>query len=117
MRTKPTLHDIICLHLADIDDWTPSFLLSKLTTNYGWIGSSGERRARELAEGLTHEYKGVIYTIERRQNGKYAEYRVLSKLKPRWVYVEKVNSDGETVRVPTLVAVVRGAGLSCQNDE
>lgn len=33
--------------------WTPSYDLYKVSTKWGWIGSSGDRRARELrAEGL-----------------------------------------------------------------
>lgn len=103
MKKGPTLHDIICLHLADIGDWVPSYTLSKVQTKFGWLGSSGERRARELAEGQWHEYKGVVYTVERRQIGKYTEYRVLSRPKPRTVYVEKINPEGQTVRVPVTV--------------
>jgi hypothetical protein len=41
-----TLHDIITLHLADVSDWVPSYQLSKLQTKFGWVKSSGERRAR-----------------------------------------------------------------------
>jgi len=103
MKKGPTLHDIICLHLADMGDWVPSYSLSKVQTKFGWCGSSGERRARELAEDGAHEYKGIIYIIERRQIGKFAEYRVLSKPKPRTIYVEKINADGQTVRVPQFV--------------
>ncbi len=106
-KTGPTLHDIICLQLAEFNDWVPSFRLSKVQTAHGWVGSSGERRARELAEesvlGFPHEYKGILYKVERRQNGKYAEYRVLSKPKPRTIWVEKVNAEGQTVRVPQVV--------------
>lgn len=116
MRTKPTLHDIICLHLAELNDWVPSFALSKVQTAFGWIGSSGERRARELAEdalkGLSHEYKGTLYKVERRQNGKYAEYRVVSKPKPHVVYLEKINAEGQTVRVPQVISNEPRASLS-----
>ena len=70
---KPILHDMICLYLAERGDWIESYRLSKVQTPFDWIGSSGERRCRELAEDGTHEYKGTIYTIERRKIGKYAE--------------------------------------------
>jgi hypothetical protein len=107
-KNGPTLHDLVCLLLTEFGDWTPSYHLSKVQTHHGWIGSSGERRARELAEDWAerqqpHEYKGVLYKVERRQNGKYAEYRVLSKPKPRTIWVEKVNAEGQTVRVPQVV--------------
>jgi hypothetical protein len=98
MRTKPTLHDIICLHLADIGDWVPSYSLSKTQTRFGWVGSSGERRARELAEAGEHFVKGMVYTIERRKVGKYAEYRVaaVAKKRPKFAYIER---DGVMVEV------------------
>src|SRR4051794_25630205 len=53
-REVCTLHDIITLYLAERGDWVPSYSLSKLQTKWGWIGSSGERRARELAEDGEH---------------------------------------------------------------
>jgi hypothetical protein len=52
--------------------WLPSYKLMNTETPYGWLGKSGDRRARELAEtGL----------IERRINGKYVEYRAIPKTK------------------------------------
>lgn len=48
------------------DSWFPSYSLLKASTKYGWLGSQGDRRARELAESRT---------IEVRHQGKYAEYR------------------------------------------
>ena len=59
--------------LEEQGDWLPSFKLINTETPYGWIGASGDRRARELAE------KGII---ERRLNGKYVEYRILPE-KPK----------------------------------
>ena len=76
---KRSLHDLIVLHMAVTPGlWFPSHKLQQVHTAQGWIGSSGSRRARELAEDGTHEVDRIIYTIERRQNGKYAEYRVVS---------------------------------------
>ena len=57
--------------LEESGDWLPSYKLMNTDTPYGWLGKSGDRRARELAE------KGLI---ERRINGKYVEYR--ARLKP-----------------------------------
>lgn len=52
--------------LEEAGDWLPSYKLMNAETPYGWLGKSGDRRARELAEaGL----------IDRRINGKYVEYR------------------------------------------
>lgn len=60
-----TYSEIILKVLADSDDWIPSYLLRGVDTEHGWIGTSGDRRARELAEA------GLIRV---RVNGKYAEY-------------------------------------------
>lgn len=76
------MHDIITLHLADTEGvWKPSYSLSKTSTPYGFLGSSAERRARELAEDGKHIVNGNTYFIEKRMNGKYAEYRVASTKK------------------------------------
>lgn len=59
-------------------NWFYSHQLGKVNTKWGWIGSSGERRARELAE----EGK-----IDVRHIGKYAEYRAK---KPKEVITYKI---------------------------
>ena len=59
-----TYHTIIKAYLTD--NWTPSYDLEKVNTPYGYLGSSGSRRARELAE------RGEI---EREIKGKYVYYR------------------------------------------
>ncbi len=57
---------IILKVLESKHDWIPEYALEKVNTEWGWIGSSGGRRTRELAgRGL----------IERRKIGKYAEFR------------------------------------------
>lgn len=61
-----TLKQTILKHLDERKDWLPAYKLQSVETSFGWIGSSGSRRCRELYEaGL----------IERRLNGKYVEYR------------------------------------------
>jgi hypothetical protein len=47
------------------EKWTPSYDLEKVWLDGKWVGSSGSRRARKLAESGK---------IEVRHNGKYAEY-------------------------------------------
>lgn len=67
-----TQHQIILKTLKDFGDWVPSYQLVKTDTEHGFLGTSGDRRARELyEEGL----------IGRRHNGKYAEYRAKQELK------------------------------------
>ncbi len=50
--------------------WVYGYELQSTNTNYGWIGSNGGRRCRELAS------KGVI---ERRENKGEVQYRYISK--------------------------------------
>jgi hypothetical protein len=66
MRTKLTYPQIIKKVLQDSNEWIPSYYFSKVNTDYGWIGSSGERRCRELAE------RGEI---ERKEEGRYTYYK------------------------------------------
>ncbi len=58
--------DIILKLLDDRKDWVKEYDLEKVNTNWGFLGTSGGRRARELAE---------VGMIERRISGKYAEFR------------------------------------------
>lgn len=71
------LHDIIVRHLADQQgEWVMGYDLEKVNTRYGWIGSSGQRRCRELAEQGTHKIGNIEYKIESQKMGKYVQYRV-----------------------------------------
>ena len=65
---KITQESIILDHLDDLyPEWTPGYRLHGLATTHGWIGSRGERTARELrAEGK----------LEAKVIGKYVHYRV-----------------------------------------
>lgn len=66
-----TQKEIITEYLKSLNgEWVKEYNLRAVHTPYGWIGSSGDRRCRELAE------EGII---ERRISGKYAEMRI----KPR----------------------------------
>jgi hypothetical protein len=69
---KYTLRQKIYRQLESTGLWTRAYDLEKVNTAWGWIGSSGSRRARELAE----EGK-----IERRISQGYCEYRVIRKPK------------------------------------
>ena len=65
-----TYREIILKLLRDNPDvWFQSHHLQQRDTEWGWLGSSGSRRARELAE----EGK-----VEVRHKGKFAEYKAKS---------------------------------------
>jgi len=59
--------EIILNLLKDNKDWTVSYDLIKVNTKYGWLGSGSDRIARYLVEDGD---------IERKQDGKYAYYRI-----------------------------------------
>ncbi len=61
-----TQKDIIVEYLSAVDKWLPGYKLSGVETPFGFIGSQGDRRCREL------ENSG---DIQRRLNGKYVEYK------------------------------------------
>ena len=64
---KPTQKAIILSFLRSSGGWVPSWDLEKKNTQWGWIGTSGGRRCRELYEGGT---------IEREIRGRYVYYRI-----------------------------------------
>lgn len=79
---KRTLYDIIVLHLADQPgQFVMGYDLEKVNTKYGWIGSSGQRRCRELVSQMTHIVDDTEYALEARKQGKYVQYRVSGKQK------------------------------------
>lgn len=77
---RRTLQDVIVLHLADqAGQFVFGYDLEKVNTKYGWIGSSGTRRCRELSEAGKHRIAGIEYVIESRKQGRYVQYRVAEK--------------------------------------
>jgi hypothetical protein len=101
---KPTQQQIVVRYLAACPgEWVSSYDLAKKETAWGWLGSQGDRRARELALAGKYELDGVIYFIERRHLGKYAEYRVaFSQPKPTQ-HVTFVAKDGKRVAQLSLI--------------
>ncbi len=66
-----TQKEIIILFLESLNgEWIREYKLVSTNTEFGFIGSSGSRRSRELAQ------EGII---ERRISGKYAEMRIKPK--------------------------------------
>ena len=86
--TYKTYKQIILKTLEEYDGWIPSWQLEKAKTKWGWIGSSGGRRCRELAQaGL----------IDRRISGRYVEYRAIQKQKR--VYIPINNNTVQEVLI------------------
>jgi len=70
-----TQKDVIIRWLSIQDDWIPSFKLRGISTPFGFIGSQGDRRCRELFEAGK---------IQRKLIGKYVYYKV--EPKPMRIY-------------------------------
>lgn len=71
---------IIYKHLEQVGDWIPAYKLRSIKTSFGWLGHQADREARRMAA------EGIIL---RRINGRYAEYRVEIKAKPKVIAVDK----------------------------
>lgn len=61
-----TQYQIIKNVLADAKDWVVSHQLEKVSTKYGWLGTSALKRCREL------QVKGEI---EKKMEGGYVWYK------------------------------------------
>jgi len=65
-----TQSEIIINYLNDTNDWVASYKIIKVNTNWGWLGTSADRQARELAE------QGIL---QRKRDGKYTYYRIIKQ--------------------------------------
>ena len=66
MRNRTTQKDIILNVLREKQDWIVSHQLEKVSTKWGWLGTSALKRCREL------EVEGKI---EKKMEGGYVWYR------------------------------------------
>ena len=67
---KRTQSEIVQLLIKNSANPVPSYNLQKVSTPWGWIGTSGDREARRLAES------GVL---NRERRGKYVYYSCKEK--------------------------------------
>ena len=65
MRNRTTQKDIILNVLREKQDWIVSHQLEKVSTKWGWLGTSALKRCREL------EVEGKIY---KKMEGGYVWY-------------------------------------------
>lgn len=97
---KITQHEAIVRHLiVQGGNWVPSYDLEKVNIGGRWVGTRGSRSARDLAQAGQYKLDGKIYIVERRQIGKYAEYRIATskKIASKFDYFER---NGVRVQVP-----------------
>src|SRR5216683_6942344 len=82
-----TLHETIVVYLWERDEWVPAHELVKLDTLYGYVGNSGDVRARELARNdCPEKLKGKVERAEGRDIG----------LDPRFAYFRYKRQPTET---------------------
>ena len=89
---KQTQHETILKYLRENQDWVPSYALGKRELCGIWVGSRGERSARDLAEetepqvlrklGKELIYDGITKDFQNKEIvPKYAYYKAKSPLK------------------------------------
>ena len=86
MTTKAdckTQWHIIVAHLWKVRDWQPTHLLQGRETDFGFIGSSGEQRVRELARNDACIPPELFGKIEKKREGKYEYFRYRPQLTDR----------------------------------
>jgi hypothetical protein len=88
MKTKADCrtqwHVIVAwLHYTHQGEWVPTFKLQSVETEFGFIGSSGEQRVRELARNDAAIPKELIGKIEKKREGKYEWFRYAPQLTDR----------------------------------
>lgn len=60
MQTKISQHEIVLRYLHSVKDWVKSFNVRGVETQWGFIGSQGDKRARELAKGQGYNPDGSL---------------------------------------------------------
>ena len=88
---KITQEELVVRLLWSLQTWVKSYELSKRDTEWGWLGSAAERRAREIAERGYFDSNTYRYV---------AEYRCVKReLRPDKQRVVYAVADGRTLAV------------------
>jgi hypothetical protein len=66
---------VLTAYLWQQKSWLPTHALQSVKTDFGFVGSSGEQRVRELARNDTCVPKELIGKIEKKREGKYEFFR------------------------------------------
>ena len=77
---------IIVAYLHQQKTWIPTHKLQGVRTDFGFIGSSGEQRVRELAvnkKEVIDRYPELKDKVEKFRDGKYEYFRYRIQLTPR----------------------------------
>jgi hypothetical protein len=67
----------------------PTYRLQSVDTDFGFIGSSGERRVRELARNAPGIPAELVGKIEKKREGKYEWFRNRPRLNDRQAAAER----------------------------
>jgi hypothetical protein len=92
MTTKAdckTQWHIIVAHLWRLKEWQPTHLLQSRETDFGFIGSSGEQRVRELARNDTCIPHELVGKVEKKREGKYEYFRYRPQLSATQIAAER----------------------------
>jgi hypothetical protein len=83
-------HKIVAYLHQQRPSYLPTHKLQSINTDFGFIGSSGEQRVRELAKNDSCIPKELIGEIEKKREGKYEYFRYRPKLNDRQAAAERV---------------------------
>jgi len=105
---KHTQKQLVALAIAANEGWTPAYTLGNSWIGTEHIGSEADRRAidvlKEVKQNGYFEVDGKKLVIDSRRNGKYKEYKLVSKTEPlRYTYQEFQAPDGTWKRREVLV--------------
>ena len=73
-------HRIVAYLHQQRPNYIPTHKLQSIDTDFGWIGSSGEQRVRELARNDIRVPKELIGKVEKKREGKYEYFRYRPQL-------------------------------------
>jgi len=79
MKPCPTQWHIIVAYLWQQKTWLPTHSLQGVRTDFGFIGSSGEQRVRELARNDECIPAALRDKVEKKRDGKYEYFRYVPR--------------------------------------
>jgi hypothetical protein len=81
--TCKTQWHMLVAYLWQQKGWLPTHKLQSIETDFGFIGSSGEQRVRELARNDACIPEELRNKVEKKREGKFEYFRYRPALSPR----------------------------------
>ena len=88
-------------------NWQPTHFLQSRETEFGFIGSSGEQRVRELARNDTAIPKELVGKVEKKREGKYEYFRYRAQLTPIQAAAERCRTVRRGIIIRTSIGCMK----------